>query len=199
MADAGGNDGRLKYDAGFSSEVYGLENGSYLKLCMQCGVCAVSCATFKIMDYSPRRLFALVRAGRKEQVMKSNTFWMCTSCLMCKARCPRGIPIIDVMHDLKGLALKQGYVNYPQAALYEAFWKDLGGRGKVFTGGIIKNYVLKRGLNNLTKIVGQQMDFGLKMFSHGRIPLLPPKAPKGKKELMQMVKRAQELERKGAN
>ena len=198
MADNSASSGRLKYEAGFAREVYGMENGSYLKLCMQCGVCAVSCATFKIMDYSPRRLFALVRAGRKEEVMKSNTFWMCTTCLMCKASCPRGIPIVDVMHDLKGLALKQGYVNYPQAAFYQAFWQDLAGRGRIFEGGVTARYFLKRGPKDFGKIMAQK-DVGLKMLSHGRLPLRPPKAVKGKKELMQMVAKARELEQKGAN
>ena len=194
MADAGAPS---KYDAGFAREVYGLENGSHVKKCMQCGMCAVSCATFQCMDHSPRRLFALIRAGRKEEVLRSNTPWMCTSCLMCKARCPRGIPIIDVMHDLKGLALREGKVPYPQAAIYGAYWKELAGRGKVFTAGMLRNYALKRGLGNLGKMMHLR-DFGLRMFRHGRVPLMPPKAPKGKKQLMQMVKRAQELERKEA-
>jgi len=101
------------------------------------------------------------------------------------------------MHDLKGLALREGKVPYPQAAIYGAYWKELAGRGKVFTAGMLRNYALKRGLGNLGKMMHLR-DFGLRMFRHGRVPLMPPKAPKGKKQLMQMVKRAQELERKEA-
>jgi len=197
MANVDASPERVKYDMGFSREVYGLENGSHIKQCMQCGVCAVSCATFKFMDYSPRRLFGLIRAGCREQVMKSNTIWMCTSCLMCKVRCPRGIPIIDVMHDLKGFALRQGYTDYPQATVYQAFWKDLSSRGRMFIGSVIAYYVLKRGIYELGKNVSQK-DVALKLLTHGRLPIAPPKAPKGKEKLMQMIKRAQELNQKGA-
>jgi len=198
MGQTGASPDRLKYDAGFAREVYGLENGAYLRLCMQCGACSVSCATYQNMDYSPRQLFALIRAGRREQVMKSNTMWMCTTCLMCKARCPRGIPIVDVMHDLKGLALREGYRGYPQAAFYQSYWRDVASRGRMFAAGIALRYVLKRGVGNLFKIAGQQKDVGMKLLSHGRMPLVPPKAPKGKKDLMQMVQKARELEQKEA-
>lgn len=185
----------LRYKEGFSKEVYQLENGSYVKVCMQCGVCVVSCATRQRMDFTPRKLFMMIRAGKKEEVMRSNTMWMCTSCYTCKARCPRGIPIVDVMHDLKSMAIKQGYVSYPQAAFYQAFWQEVMARGKVFEGGVAARFFLKRGLGEIKNAFGMK-DMGLTMLKHGRMPLLPPKTIKGMKDLRKIVEKAQELEHK---
>lgn len=185
----------LKYNEGFSKEVYKLESGSYVKVCMQCGVCVVSCATRQRMDYTPRKMFMMIRAGKKEEVMRSNTMWMCTSCYTCKVRCPRGIPIVDVMHDLKSMAIKQGYVSYPQAAFYQAFWQEVMSRDKVFEGGVAARFFLKRGLGEIKNAFGMK-DMGLTMLKHGRMPLLPPKTIKGMKDLRKIVAKAQELQHK---
>lgn len=189
----------VKYDNSFAKEIYSLENGRYAQICMQCGMCAVSCATHDIMDYSPRRLFNLVRAGKKEEVMRSNTMWMCTACCMCKVRCPRGIPLVDVMHDLKAMAIKQGYVDYPHAAFHQAFWQEAHSRGRVFEGGIMARFILKRGLGEIKKLLALGMkDMGMGMLKHGRVPLVPPRKIKGLKELQQIIQRAQALQEKEA-
>ncbi len=84
----------LLYDGGFAREIYALEGGAQVRRCMQCGVCAVSCPSRLEMDYTPRRLFSLIRAGRKEEVLSASTTWVCTSCCTCRVRCPRGIDIL---------------------------------------------------------------------------------------------------------
>ena len=187
----------VKYDNTFAKEVYAMENGPYVRICMQCGMCDVACATRQYMDYSPRSLFNLVRAGKKEEVMRSNTMWMCTTCCMCKVRCPRGIPLVDVMHDLKAMAIKQGYVDYPQSAFYQAFWSEAMIRGRVFEGGIMARFYLKRGWNEIKKALGMK-DLGIDMLKHGRMPLVPPRKIKGLESLQQIVQRAQTLQEKEA-
>lgn len=188
----------LKYDLTFAREVYALENGSYVKMCMQCGMCALSCATRELMDYSPRKLFNLLKLGKKDEVMNSNTMWMCTSCCTCKVRCPRGIPLVDVMHDLKSLAIKQGYVSYPQADFYQGFWKEVVSRGRIFEGGVMARFMLKRGWSAAFKMGMEMKDLGMNMLKHGRMPLVPPKKIKGLKELQQIIERAQALQGKEA-
>jgi len=180
----------VRYDPAFSREVYRLENGAQIKKCMQCGMCAVSCATRTKMNYSPRRLFNLIKQGKKEEVMKSNTMWMCTSCLMCKVRCPRGIAIVDVMHDLKNLAIEKGYVTHPQAAFYQAFWKEIVSRGRVFEGGVTARYYLKRGLGEIKSAL-EMKDVGMAMLRHNRLPLLPPRKIKGLGGLRKIIAKAQ--------
>lgn len=183
----------VKYDPSFAKEVYALENGSYIKQCMQCGMCAVSCASYHLMDYSPRRLFNLIKAGKREEVLRSNTMWLCTSCCTCKVRCPRGIPLIDVMHDLKSLAIRLKYTRYPQAAFYQSFWQEVTGRGRVFEGGVMARYYLKRGFGEMQKALGMK-DVGINMLRHNRLPLLPPRKIKGLRDLRRIIERAKAMQ-----
>ena len=61
----------MLYDSGFARGVYALEGGAQVRRCMQCGVCSQSSPPSRLeMDYTPRRLFSLIRAGRKEEVFK---------------------------------------------------------------------------------------------------------------------------------
>lgn len=188
----------IKYDNTFAKKIYALENGHYAKICMQCGMCAISCATRERMDYSPRKLFNLIRMGKKDEVMNCNTMWMCTTCCMCKVRCPRGIPLVDVMHDLKAYAINEGYQDYPQAMFYQAFYKEAISRGKVFEGGVMTRYYLSQGLEEIRKAMGMK-DVGLGMLKHKRMPFMPPKKIKGLSGLKKIIERAKDMEEKGGN
>lgn len=75
-----------------------------LELCIQCGTCGGSCPSAADMDHTPRMIFAMVRAGLRDQVLHSNTPWMCVACQTCTVRCPQEIRIPDVMSTLKALA-----------------------------------------------------------------------------------------------
>lgn len=185
----------MKYDDSFAREVYALENGEKARMCMQCGMCGVSCATRELMDHSPRQLFNLVKLGKKEEVLNSNSMWMCTSCCTCKVRCPRGIPLVDVMHDLKYMAINTGHLKYPQSAFYQGFWQEVLSRGKAFEGGVMARYYLKRGWSEIKKAFGMK-DMGISMLKHGRMPMVPPKKLKGYKGFKSIIEKAQALEKK---
>jgi heterodisulfide reductase subunit C len=79
---------------------------SRLEMCIQCGSCGGSCPSGADMDHTPRMLFAMLRAGMREAVLKSNTPWICVSCYHCVVRCPQEIHITDVMYILKGMAIE---------------------------------------------------------------------------------------------
>ena len=53
---------------------------SRLEMCIQCGTCGGSCPSADDMDHTPRMLFAMIRAGMKDEALRSNTPWMCVSC-----------------------------------------------------------------------------------------------------------------------
>jgi heterodisulfide reductase subunit D len=80
--------------------------------CMQCGTCTSSCPTAYAMDYTPRQLWQMMRLGMEEEVLNSQTFWLCTACKSCQVRCPRGISLTDTMIALKEYATRKG-VNVP--------------------------------------------------------------------------------------
>ncbi|TET51514.1 MAG: (Fe-S)-binding protein [Anaerolineales bacterium] len=87
-----------------------------LYTCMQCGTCSSSCPTAYAMDFSPRQLWQMMRLGMEEQVLNSQTFWLCTVCKSCQVRCPRGISLTDTMVALKEYAVRQR-VNVPTGML----------------------------------------------------------------------------------
>ena len=69
--------------------------------CYQCGTCSATCPTAHAMDYSPRALWRLAELGQFDELLNSNTFWMCTACYSCTVRCPREIPISETMRQLR--------------------------------------------------------------------------------------------------
>ncbi|MGB9722540.1 MAG: (Fe-S)-binding protein [Chloroflexia bacterium] len=75
--------------------------------CIQCGSCTASCPTAYAMDYTPRQLWRLIQVGLREEVLLSNSFWLCTACYACNTRCPRGIPTMETMLELKALAARE--------------------------------------------------------------------------------------------
>ncbi|MDE3088441.1 MAG: (Fe-S)-binding protein [Chloroflexota bacterium] len=75
--------------------------------CFQCGTCSVSCPAAESMDYTPRQLWQLLRLGLRDQVLSSRTFWLCTQCYACTARCPRGIMTSETMRNLREWAVAQ--------------------------------------------------------------------------------------------
>ena len=80
--------------------------------CMQCGTCTSSCPTSYAMDYAPRQLWQMLRLGMEEEILHSQTFWLCTVCKSCQVRCPRGISLTDTMVALKEYATRKG-INVP--------------------------------------------------------------------------------------
>ncbi|MBW2220604.1 MAG: 4Fe-4S dicluster domain-containing protein, partial [Deltaproteobacteria bacterium] len=67
---------------------YNTDHGKDILKCIQCGTCSGSCPFTDQMDYAPRGLFALIRDGEMDEVLKSNTMWFCSSCYQCVERCP---------------------------------------------------------------------------------------------------------------
>jgi heterodisulfide reductase subunit C len=82
--------------------------GEALRLCLQCGTCGGSCPSGEDMDHTPRRIFAMVEANLKDEVLRSNTPWYCVSCYYCTERCPQQIPITDIMYTLKRMVIAEG-------------------------------------------------------------------------------------------
>ncbi len=47
--------------------------GESLRECLQCGTCGGSCPSGPDMDNTPRQLFAMINAGMRDEVLRSNT------------------------------------------------------------------------------------------------------------------------------
>ena len=49
----------------------------------------------------------MINAGMRQEVLRSNTPWYCVACYYCMARCPKDIPVTDIMYTLKRMAVRE--------------------------------------------------------------------------------------------
>ena len=125
---------RARYGNDFLKEVEErVEEGDWVKMCMQCGVCAGSCPFGPDWEHSPQKIFMMIRAGKREAVLASDSMWMCTSCYNCVARCPRKLPITQIMHGLATYAHRLGLAPQmqPTRQFSIQFWDNCTRTGRV--------------------------------------------------------------------
>jgi len=189
-----------KYRTSFLKEVEAnVEEGEWVKMCMQCGVCAGSCPFGKHWDHPPQELFMMIRAGKREEVLSSESMWMCTSCYNCIARCPRGLPITHIMHGLATYAKRLGKVpeNQQTKKFAQLFWDNItnNGRGNEMKLGI--RIYFMNGLVEGIKVALANSKLGLNMIKTKRLSVADLFGGHGCKDsagLHKMLQKAQELE-----
>ena len=163
---------------------------SRLDMCIQCGTCGGSCPSAAAMDHTPRSLFAMLRAGMREEALSSNTFWLCVSCYHCTVRCPQNIHITDVMYTLKCMAIEEGrYQSSTGPDFSQTFVDMVENSGRSFELGLASVHYLKHfplRLPNLTPMA-------LGLLTRKRMSIMP-KRIKQLPQLKAILKRAKELE-----
>lgn len=165
-----------------------------LEMCLQCGTCGGSCPSGPDMEHTPRQLFALIAAGMKDDVLRSNTPWYCVSCYYCMVRCPQDIHITDLMYALKRMAIREGQYRESSAAeapgFSETFIDFVENNGRSFELGLATRYHLRHHPLNAVKMASTM---GLEMFRKGRMDLTP-KRIKGIDQLKAILAKAKEQE-----
>ncbi len=145
-----------------------------LEMCIQCGTCGGSCPSGPDMDYSPRRIFAMIEAGMREEVLRANTFWYCVSCYLCMVRCPQEVRITDIMYTLKRKAIREGYYRDSSASdapdFSETFVDAVMKYGRSFELGLATRYHLRHHPLDAIKLAA---GMGLNMLRRGRMDLTP--------------------------
>ena len=93
-------------------EIHALEvkSGVNLKDCYQCGKCSAGCAVAFAMDQTPRQIIRLLQLGLLEEALQAHTPWLCASCQMCYARCPKDVDLPSLMEALRQAAKNKGIV-----------------------------------------------------------------------------------------
>jgi heterodisulfide reductase subunit C len=157
---------------------------AHLDMCIQCGTCGGSCPSGSAMDHTPRAIFAMLRAGMRDEVMRSNTPWICVSCYYCTVRCPQNIHITDVMYTLKNMSLKADMHNISAAPDFsKTFIVLVEAYGRSFEIGLAGFHNVTHFLTRLPNMA--PMAIGM-LTKKGMSPL-PPRPIK-------ILKRAKELE-----
>jgi Fe-S oxidoreductase len=89
-----------------------------MTLCYQCGVCTAICPLAATGKSPPVR--KLVRSAQSGMINGFDDTWLCTTCKLCEFTCPRGVPIVDVMHALRTIAFSD---HKAPPKLEEVLWK----------------------------------------------------------------------------
>ncbi len=187
------------YDLSFARWVRdNINGGDQLNLCMQCGVCSGSCPIGVQMDYGPRKLFMMIRAGMKEEVLSSNTMWNCTSCYRCVVRCPRGIPVTYILQDLAAKAAELGYAKGPHENknFSKSFWWSAKTFGRTDERLVTAFYYLSLGLGEGYKRGMANLKIALGMVKAGRMHVGMPHRIKDRKGLKAILAKAHEIEQR---
>lgn len=112
-----------------------------VRACIQCGTCTGSCPNAFAMDKTPRHLWRLLLLGEVEEIFHSKTFTLCSACYLCTLRCPRGLPLTELMSGLKAEAARRGIGRYRASTLfYDSFLASVRRNGRVQEMGLMVNY-----------------------------------------------------------
>lgn len=149
-------------DEDFKQEVLRLA-GEEVLACIQCGTCSASCPTAKLMNPSIRKLIKLCLEGRKEEALHNDTLWLCTSCLLCTVRCPRGIRPKAVVSALKDIAERDGE-RIRDASYEELFLRQIKDYGRIAELPLTAEFLLVS-----PESIVQSMQMGLELLPKGKI------------------------------
>ncbi len=171
-------------------EIAATPGGENINACIQCGSCTGSCPMAGEMEYPPRKIIAMIRAGMRDEVLSSNSMWHCLSCYMCTVRCPKGVKPTELAHTLECLANQHGFrvKRTRTPAFYQSFVNSIKSYGRVHEFGMMSRFF------SLTNpLVGMKLlPIALSLLRHGRLPLKPPRV-KGKGELRQILQKFAEV------
>lgn len=158
----------------FTDEVTNLLHAAVpnpVRACIQCGTCSASCPVASFMDHSPRQLIAMIRAGQREAVVRSNAFWTCASCYQCTVRCPAGIDIAYLMYGLKRYTIWRH--QYPPGLIgpefSRRFMRMIVRTGRSWEPALAPAYIGRRGWRGLWA----EMRVAGWLVLRGRLPLRP--------------------------
>ncbi len=196
-----------RYSNNFLKEVEAcVEDGDRVKMCMQCGVCAGSCPLGPHWEHSPQKIFMMIRAGKREEVLSSDSMWMCTSCYNCIVRCPRQLPITHIMHGLAHYANRLGMVpkGQPTRDIAKLFWENLVKTGRVNELKFSLAMYFKDGFVQGIKNALAMQSIGLGLVKAKRLnplELFGGHKCKDKSGIQKMIAKAREIEdrRRGLN
>lgn len=142
------------------------------------------------MDHTPRAIFAMIRAGMREEVLRSNTFWLCVSCYACTVRCPQEVKITDLMYTLKSMAIREKLYDDSAGPDLSATFNDfVENYGRAFEFGLATRHNLRHHPMSFSGIA----QLGLGMLGKGRMDLVPTRI-EGVDGLKAILSRARQIE-----
>jgi heterodisulfide reductase subunit C len=178
-------------DTGFLDEIAALPEGERVLSCLQCGTCSATCPVAPLLEEPPRRIFAMIRAGMRKEVLGSLTPWMCSSCYECTVRCPAQIKITEIMYALKRKSIRERMVTHDSDVhrFYKIFTEIVSKYGRMNEMMLLMRYMMF----NHPMELASQMPVGMRMFTTGTLQIQPHKV-KNQDSFNKIVQKAVSLE-----
>lgn len=140
--------------------------------CYQCQKCTNGCPMSFAMDIVPHQVIHKIQLDMIDELIDSDTIWVCASCETCTARCPNDIDIAHVMNTLRQISIKRGVKPSQKQVpvFHQAFLANVKSLGRMYEMSVGIDYTLKTaGLKGLLK----QSQFGINMIFKGKMKLIP--------------------------
>lgn len=81
--------------------------------CVQCTTCTGVCPVVAVsqdpqrdLDLTPQQIMNFLRMGLKAQTLGARMVWSCTTCYKCQEHCPQGVPVADILYELRQLGAR---------------------------------------------------------------------------------------------
>jgi heterodisulfide reductase subunit C len=160
-------------DCAFLQEVE-KKSGQKISACFQCEKCSNGCPVTFAMDIVPHKILRLVNLGLKDQVLRSDTIWVCAACETCTSRCPNDIDIAHVMDSLRQISERNGLVAQKNIADFHNAWTSgIERHGRQWELGMVLRYKLK------SKTYCDDMKLGIDMLKKGKLKIRPSRLRAG--------------------
>ena len=94
------------------------------KKCMKCGKCSGTCPNYDKLEYHPHQFVSMVEKGQIEKLMKSDSIYLCLSCMACVERCPRGVEPGKLVEAVRLMQIRQQDMNHKNGNDISEFAND---------------------------------------------------------------------------
>lgn len=84
--------------------------------CYQCGRCTGGCPSGRRTAIRTRNIIRRALIG-DETIFQDDDIWLCSTCYTCFERCPRKVPVTDVIIFLRNMATERGFIKSSHKAL----------------------------------------------------------------------------------
>jgi heterodisulfide reductase subunit C len=146
-------------------------DGVPIQRCYHCRKCTAGCPVASYMEYNPNKVVKMIQNGKREEVLKSSTIWLCLSCETCITRCPNQVDIARMMDVLREMAVESGIGAREKNILkfHDAFLSSIKMGGRINEPMMMAMYKLKSG--DLFSDMGVAVD----MLMKGKLKLISPR------------------------
>jgi len=153
--------------ADWESEILSFKDVKLLRKCIQCGTCSGSCSVAPLADFTPRMIVNMVARGDIKQALESRMIFLCTNCLACSVRCPRDIPVADLMVKLRNVSISAQLAGLQDNAATREFVRNVLKRGRVYEPELMVRFAMMTSPLSLLGMVEQ----AITLFQKGKMGL----------------------------